>query len=63
MAFNLALALRRTLREEGFFKTVAEPNMGDFLDLVSLGTISDRVPVENVNRIMLKEGLKRMRIP
>ena len=63
VAFNLALALRRTLREEGFFKTVAEPNMGDFLDLVSLGTVSDRVPVENVNRIMLKEGLKRMRTP
>ncbi len=63
VAFNLALALRRTLREEGFFKTVAEPNMGDFLDLVSLGTVSDRVPVENVNRIMLKEGLKRMRDP
>ena len=63
VAFNLALALRRTLREEGFFKTVAEPNMGDFLDLVSLGTVSDRVPVGNVNRIMLKEGLTRMRTP
>ena len=63
VAFNLALALRRTLREEGFFETVEEPNMGDFLDLVSLGTISDRVPVGNVNRIMLKEGLKRMRSP
>ena len=63
VAFNLALALRRTLREEGFFETVEEPNMGDFLDLVSLGTVSDRVPVENVNRIMLKEGLKRMRSP
>lgn len=63
VAFNLALALRRTLREEGFFETVEEPNMGDFLDLVSLGTVSDRVPVGNVNRIMLKEGLKRMRSP
>lgn len=63
VAFNLALALRRTLREDGFFETVEEPNMGDFLDLVSLGTISDRVPVGNVNRIMLKEGLKRMRSP
>ena len=63
VALNLALALRRTLREEGFFGTTAEPNMGDFLDLVSLGTVSDRVPVENVNRIMLKEGLKRMRNP
>lgn len=63
VAFNLALALRRTLREEGFFETVVEPNMGDFLDLVSLGTVSDRVPVVNVNRIMLKEGLKRMQEP
>ena len=63
VAFNLALALRRTLREEGFFETVAEPNMGDFLDLVSLGTVSDRVPVVNVNRIMLREGLKRMQKP
>lgn len=65
VAFNLALALRRTLRDEGFFETVEEPNMGDFLDLVSLGTVSDRVPVPlgSVNRIMLKEGLKRMRSP
>lgn len=63
VAFNLALALRRTLREDGFFETVEEPNMGDFLDLVSLGTVSDRVPVGNVNRVMLKEGLKRMRSP
>ncbi len=63
VAFNLALALRRTLREEGFFETVEEPNMGDFLDLVSLGTVSDRVPMGNVNRIMLREGLKRMRSP
>ncbi len=63
VAFNLALALRRTLREEGFFETVEEPNMADFLDLVSLGTVCDRVPVGNVNRIMLREGLKRMRSP
>ncbi len=63
VAFNLALALRRTLREEGFFESTPEPNMGDFLDLVSLGTASDSVPVKNVNRIILKEGLKRMRRP
>jgi len=63
VAFNLALGLRRTLREKGFFKTKTEPNMGDFLDLVSLGTVSDRMPVESVNRIMLREGLKRMESP
>ncbi len=63
VAFNLALALRRTLREEGFFEKTAEPNLGDFLDLVALGTVADCVPVKNVNRIMIKEGLKRIENP
>ncbi|MCY4262143.1 MAG: single-stranded-DNA-specific exonuclease RecJ, partial [Candidatus Dadabacteria bacterium] len=60
VAFNLALALRRTLREKGFFETAKEPNMADFLDFVSLGTVSDRVSLGEVNRIMVKEGLRRM---
>ena len=63
VAFNLALALRRTLREKGFFETTKEPNMADFLDFVSLGTVSDRVALGEVNRIMVKEGLRRMQDP
>ena len=62
VAFNLALGLRRTLREEGFFRG-GEPNFGDFLDLVSLGTVSDCVPLSGVNRTMLREGLLRMASP
>lgn len=62
VAFNLVLALRRTLREEGFFAG-KEPNLGDCLDLVSLGTVADCAPLRNANRIMLKEGLERMARP
>lgn len=62
VAFNLVLALRRTLREEGFF-VGKEPNLGNCLDLVSLGTVADCAPVRNANRIMLKEGLERMAKP
>lgn len=63
VAFNLAMGLRRTLREEGFFDGGGEPNLGDFLDLVSLGTVSDCVPLAGANRIMLSEGLLRMNSP
>ena len=62
VAFNLAMGLRRTLREEGFFKG-GQPNLGDYLDLVSLGTVSDCVPLSGVNRTMLREGLLRMNSP
>ena len=60
--FNLALALRRTLRDEGFFEE-KEPNLGDYLDLVALGTVADCGPLVNVNRVVVKEGLKRMEKP
>lgn len=60
--FNLALALRRALRDEGFFKE-DEPNLGDYLDLVALGTVADCGPLVNVNRVVVREGLKRMENP
>ena len=60
--FNLALALRRTLRETGFFEG-NEPNLGAYLDLVALGTVADCGSITNVNRILVKEGLKRMTTP
>jgi single-stranded-DNA-specific exonuclease len=60
--FNLVIALRRALRDEGFFKN-GEPNLGDYLDLVALGTVADCAPLLDVNRILVKEGIKRMHKP
>ncbi len=60
--FNLVIALRRSLRDTGFFKE-PEPNLGDYLDLVALGTVADCAPLLDVNRILVKEGIKRMQNP
>ena len=60
--FNLAVALRRSLREDGFFGK-REPNLADYLDLVALGTVADCAPLMDVNRIFVKEGIKRMENP
>ncbi|MEW6146013.1 MAG: single-stranded-DNA-specific exonuclease RecJ [Thermodesulfobacteriota bacterium] len=60
--FNLAVALRRALREDGFFRQ-GEPNLADYLDLVALGTVADCAPLMDVNRIFVKEGIKRMENP
>ena len=60
--FNFAIAFRRYLRDMGHFKD-NEPNLGDFLDLVALGTVADCAAVTNTNRIFIKEGIKRMLEP
>jgi single-stranded-DNA-specific exonuclease len=57
--FNLVIALRRLLRDSGFFES-SEPNLGEYLDLVALGTVSDCASLTNVNRILVKEGIKRL---
>lgn len=59
VVFNLIIALRRSLRDSGFFSG-GEPNLGEYLDLVALGTVSDCASLINVNRIFVKEGLKRL---
>ena len=59
VVFNLVIALRRSLRDAGFFKG-GEPNLGEYLDLVALGTVSDCASLRNVNRIFVKEGIKRL---
>lgn len=60
--FNLVIALRRSLRDKGFFQD-EEPNLGNYLDLVALGTVADCAPLLNINRIFVKEGIKRMHAP
>ncbi|WP_456381134.1 single-stranded-DNA-specific exonuclease RecJ [Thiolapillus sp.] len=61
VAFYVLLALRSLLRRQGWFATHAEPNMGDYLDLLALGTVADVVPLEHNNRILVHQGLMRIR--
>lgn len=58
VTFHLLLALRKRLREEGFFNGRAEPNLKAALDLVALGTVADVVPLVGANRILVTHGLK-----
>jgi single-stranded-DNA-specific exonuclease len=59
IAFYLIIALRRYLREQGMFNSgeISEPNLREYLDLVTLGTIADQAPLIGQNRIFVKNGL------
>ena len=61
LAFYLALALRKHLRDHGFFKKRAEPNLKKSCDLVALGTVSDMVPLVHENRILTCTGIDILR--
>ena len=60
VAFHLLLALRRRLREAGWFSGRAEPNLREHLDLVALGTIADVVPLTGPNRVLVHHGLREL---
>jgi len=59
--FYVMLALRATLREQGVFAQSEEPNLAALLDLVALGTVADVVPFDYNNRILVAQGLARIR--
>ncbi len=60
--FYVALALRAELRERGWFGAGrTEPNLAALLDLVALGTVADVVRLDRNNRILVHQGLQRMR--
>lgn len=61
--FYVMLALRAHLREAGWFdkKGIAAPNMAAYLDLVALGTVADVVPLDQNNRVLIENGLQRIR--
>jgi single-stranded-DNA-specific exonuclease len=59
--FYVLLALRAELRERGTFGTRLEPNLGPLLDLVALGTVADVVKLDENNRILVQQGLQRIR--
>ena len=58
VTFLLCTALRRHLRERGFFARRPEPNLKAFLDLVAIGTVADVVPLTGANRILVHAGLQ-----
>jgi len=57
IAFNFLIALRGALNKEGFWKNKNHPNLKEYLDIVSLGTIGDIAPLTDENRIFAKIGL------
>ncbi|MBE0615712.1 MAG: single-stranded-DNA-specific exonuclease RecJ [Burkholderiales bacterium] len=59
--FYVMLALRAELRRRGRFKTRPEFNLATLLDLVALGTVADVVRLDRNNRILVAQGLKRIR--
>ena len=64
--FYVLLALRAELRRRGAFAkktqhSLAEPNLTELLDLVALGTVADLVKLDANNRILIEQGLRRIR--
>ena len=59
--FYVMLALRAELRKRGAYQAAAEPNLAALTDLVALGTVADVVPLDANNRILVAQGLKRLR--
>jgi single-stranded-DNA-specific exonuclease len=62
VAFYTMLALRAELRERGWFDAEhPAPNLGNLLDLVALGTVADVVKLDANNRLLVRQGIARMR--
>ena len=63
VSFYLLSGVRKVLREKLWFeqKQLPEPLLADYLDLVALGTIADVVPFDKNNRVLVNEGIRRMR--
>ncbi len=61
--FYVMVALRAGLKDSGWFdqQQIACPKMSDYLDLVALGTVADLVPLDKNNRVLVHQGLARIR--
>ena len=61
--FYVLMALRSRLREQNWFEKnqVQEPNLAQLLDYVALGTVADVVALDQINRILVHQGLLRIR--
>ena len=61
VVFYVLLALRAEMRKRGIFDAQTQPKLDSLLDLVALGTVADVVKLDANNRILVAQGLKRMR--
>jgi len=63
VAFYVMLALRALMRQQDYFvkNAIKEPNMAEFLDIVALGTVADVVILDSNNRILVEQGISRIR--
>jgi len=61
--FYVMIALRRALQQSGWFEQqgIPAPNLAELLDLVALGTVADVVALEHNNRVLVHQGLQRIR--
>jgi single-stranded-DNA-specific exonuclease len=59
--FYVMTAVRIELRKRGWFANRVEPNMAQFLDLLALASVADVVPLDKNNRILIDQGLRRIR--
>ncbi|MDZ3830089.1 MULTISPECIES: single-stranded-DNA-specific exonuclease RecJ [Pseudomonas] len=59
--FYVLMALRARLRSLGWYESQPQPNIGELLDLVALGSVADVVPLDANNRILVHQGLERIR--
>ena len=60
LAFYLVIALRAKLRDAGWFAGGEDPDVRRYLDIVTLGTIADMVPLQGVNRTLIRRGLAEL---
>ncbi|MFT4731444.1 MAG: single-stranded-DNA-specific exonuclease [Gammaproteobacteria bacterium] len=63
VAFYVMLAVKAQLQTEGWFeqKNIQPPNLANYLDIVALGTVADVVPLDENNRVLVHQGLQRIR--
>ena len=61
VVFYVLLALRALLRERRWFEKKPEPNLAQLLDIVAVGTVADVVRLDYNNRILVEQGLRRIR--
>jgi single-stranded-DNA-specific exonuclease len=63
VAFYVMSATKNVLEKKAYFekRQIPPPNMADYLDIVAVGTVADVVPLDKNNRILVHQGIQRIR--